>query len=112
MLLFFSGLFISLVYGLVSSGFLWYLRGKFEAQQFFVAYTGSFKTIISLGLILGTALIVFVSQSVIPKTIEEAFTKAQLWDTDYDYYKRRFESLRISLTFSAEFVVVAFIIVL
>lgn len=110
MLLFFSGLFISLVYGVVSSAFLWYFSSKFEAQQFFVAYTSSFKTIISLGLILGTAVIVFVSQAVIPKTIEDAFTKAQLSNTDYGYYKRRFGSLRISLTFSAEFLVVAFII--
>lgn len=110
MLLLFLGLAISLTYGVVSSAFLWYLGGKSEAQLFFVAYTSSFKTIISLGLILGTALIVFFSQNVIPKTIEDAFTKAQLSNTDYDYYKRRFASLRISITFSAEFIVVAFII--
>src|SRR6185436_8918360 len=110
MLLFFSGLFISLVYGVVSSALLWYFSGKSEAQQFFTAYTSTFKTIISLGLILGTAVIVFVSQNVIPKTIEKAFTKTQLSDTDYSYYKRRFASLRISLTFCAEFVVVAFVI--
>lgn len=110
MLLLFLGLAISLTYGVVSSAFLRYLGGKSEAQLFFVAYTSSFKTIISLGLILGTALIVFFSQNVIPKTIEDAFTKAQLSDTDYDYYKQRFASLRISITFSAEFIVVAFII--
>ena len=110
MLLFFSGLFISLIYGLVGSAFLLYFTGKFEAQQFFVAYTSSFKTIISLGLILGTAVIVFAAQGVIPKTIENAFTKKQLSETDYGYYKRRFASRRISLTFSAQFVVVAFII--
>lgn len=110
MLRLFFGLAVSLAYGLAGSAFLWYIGGKSEAQLFFAAYTSSFKTIISLGLILGTALIVYRSQNVIPQTIEDAFTKAQLSETDYEYYKRRFASLRISMTFSAEFIVVAFII--
>jgi len=87
---------------------VWGLGDKSEAQLFFAAYTTSFRTVLSLGLILGTALIVFFRQDVIPGTIEKAF-KGHLTQ-DYYYYKRRFSSLRISLTFSGEMIVLAFII--
>src|SRR5437764_12690269 len=97
------GLAISLAYGLLGSVLVLYIGGKSEAQQFFAAYTSSFKTVISLGLILGTAMIVYCTQNVIPQTIEAAF-EGQL-PKDYCYYKKRFASLRISITFSAEFVV-------
>jgi hypothetical protein len=110
MILLFIGLSVSLAYCLLGSALLFYLAGKSDALLFFAAFTGSFKTIISLGLILGTALIVYRSQKVIPQTIEAAFTETQLSETHYFYYKRRFASLRVSLTFSAEMVVVAFII--
>jgi hypothetical protein len=110
MLMLFLGLAVSLAYGLLGSALLLYLDGKSDAKLFFVAYTSSFKTIISLGLILGTAIIVASTQNDIPETIEAAFTETQLSKTHYSYYKRRFASRRISLTFSAEFTVVAFII--
>jgi hypothetical protein len=106
----FLGLGVSLVYGLLGSALLWYLGGQSEAQPFFIAYTSSFKTIVSLGLSLGTALIVYLCQNVIPGTIEKAFTQAQLAQTDYSYYKKRFGSQRLSIEFSAEFIVVGFII--
>lgn len=110
MILLFIGLSVSLAYCLLGSAFLFYLAGKSDTLLFFAAFTGSFKTIISLGLILGTALIVYRSQKVIPQTIEKAFTETQLSETHYFYYKRRFASSRISITFSAEMVVVAFVI--
>jgi hypothetical protein len=106
----FIGLAASLVYGILSSGLLWYLGGQSQALPYFVAYTGSFKTLLSLGLILGTALIVFRSQNAIPRILETAFTKAELSETDYFLYKLRFLSLRRSITFSAEFIVIAFVI--
>ena len=106
----FLGLGVSLVYGLLGLALLWYLGGKSEAQLFFVAYTTSFKTIVSLGLSIGTALIVYLCQNVIPDTIEKAFTKTQLASTDYSYYNKRFASLRLSIEFSAEFIVVGFVI--
>jgi hypothetical protein len=106
----FLGLGVSFAYGLLGSALLTYLGGKSEAQLFFTAYTSLFKTIISLGLILGTALIVFSTQNVIPQTIEAAFTETQLSETDYFYYKRQFFSLRRSITFPIESVVIAFII--
>jgi hypothetical protein len=108
MLIFFSGMAISLIYGLLGSALLFYLGGNSEAQAFFTAYTISFKTIISLGLIIGTALIVFCTQNVIPKTIEAAFGGDL--SKDYYYYKGRFESLRISITFSTWFIIAGFII--
>jgi hypothetical protein len=82
----FLGLGVSLAYGLLGLALLWYLGGKSEAQLFFIAYTSSFKTIVALGLSLGTALIVYLCQNVIPETIENAFTEAQLAETDYAYY--------------------------
>ena len=110
MIMLFIGLVVSLIYGLTSAVLLFYLEGATEAQLFFSAYVGSFKTIISLGLILGTAMIVYWSQNVIPQTIETAFTETELSETHYSYYRRRFASPRISITFSAEMIVVAFII--
>ena len=110
MLRFFIGLGVSAAYGLLGSAFIWYMGGKEEAQLFIAAYCSSFKTIISLGLILGTALIVYKSQKVIPQTIEAAFTQTELSATNYFKHKKRFFSLIRSITFSAEFIVVAFFI--
>lgn len=110
MFMLFFGLAISLAYVLLGSALLFYFGGESEAQPFFVAYTTSFKTIISLGLILGTALIAFRSQNAIPQTIETAFSETQLAGTQYFVYKRRFFSLRRSITFSLEFGVIAFVI--
>lgn len=104
------GLGVSLAYGLLGSSLLWYLDGQSEALLFFTAYTTSFKTFISLSLILGIALIVFYTQNLIPQTIETAFTEEQLSETYYIYYKRRFASLRISITLWVECVVVGFVI--
>lgn len=110
MLMLFLGLGVSAAYGLLGSALIFYLEGQEDALHFFAAYTRSFKTIISLGLVLGIALIVYKCQEVIPQTIEAAFTETQLSSSDYFVYKRRFFSLFRSITFSAEFIVVAFVI--
>jgi len=107
---FFLGLGASAVYGLLATGVVFGLGGRSEVQTFLVAYTTSFKTLFSFGLILGTALVVFRSQDVIPETIEAAFTPAQLSRTQYLRYKKRFQSPRRSVSFAAEFIVVAFVI--
>lgn len=106
----FFGLTASAVYGLFGMGILFLFRKKTEIPLFLTAYTTSFKTLFAFGLILGTALIVFRSQSVIPHTIESAFTDSQLSKTKYFFYKRRFESVRRSITFAADFIIVAFVI--
>ena len=110
MIMFFTGLGASLVYGLVGVVLVLYFDGKDAAQSFFEAYALSFKTIISLGLILGTWLIVFRTQNVISETIEAAFTERQLDATTYFINKEKFFSLKRSITFSAEFIVVSFVI--
>jgi hypothetical protein len=106
----FLGLGASAAYGLVGAAVLLSMRRTTEIQPFLVAYTTSFKTLFSFGLILGTALIVFRSQDVIPSTIEAAFTNGQLSKTQYLFYKTRFQSLRRSIRFSADFVIIGFVI--
>jgi hypothetical protein len=108
MIMLFSGLIVSLGYGLLGLALVYYFDGKDEAQRFFVAYAVSFKTIISLGLILGTWLIVYRTQDVISETIEAAFTQEELDATHYFINKQKFYSLKRSISFSAEFIVVAF----
>ncbi|MCA1568604.1 MAG: hypothetical protein LC803_23750 [Acidobacteria bacterium] len=110
MLMLNAGFVLSLAYGLLGSGIIWYLNGKSEAQSFFAAYTISFRTIISLGLILGTALIVRRLQNVIPDTLEAAF-KGQLSE-DYGYYRRRFANIKVTIRFSALLIVLGFVIFL
>jgi hypothetical protein len=110
MCLLFFGLGVSLAYGLLGLALVSYLDGTVEAQRFFEAFTGSFKTIISLGLILGTWLIVFRTQDVISETIEAAFSQGELEATHYFINKQKFYSLKRSISFSAEFIVVAFIV--
>lgn len=102
------GMIISLAYGVSGSALVFYLGSESEAQLFWIAYTTSFKTIFSLGLFLGTALFVYRTQAQVPKTIE-AVLKGHL-SADYYYYKRRFWSLRSSVTISVEAVMVAFVI--
>ncbi|MBZ5509192.1 MAG: hypothetical protein LAO78_27340 [Acidobacteriia bacterium] len=104
------GLYLSLAYGVASFFSLWGIKNKSEAQQFALAYTSSFKTIVSLGLILGTALIIFRYQNVIVEVIETAFTKSDLSTTEYFTHKRVFQSALRSIEFSAEFIIVGFII--
>jgi len=110
MIILYLGLGLSLAYCLLGTALLFYLGGKSEDQLFFVAYTTSFKTIFSLGLILGTALIAFRSQNVVPDTIEAAFTQTQLSETDYYINKQKFYSLKRSISLSVEFILVGFVI--
>lgn len=106
----FHGLAMSLVYGALSTVLLYFLEGKPESQAFLLAYNISFMTLISLGLILGTTLIVYRSQDLIPDTIESAFTKDQLSKTEYLFYKRKFVSTKRSVAFAASFMLTGFFI--
>jgi hypothetical protein len=110
LLMLFGGFGVSILYGTIGMALIFYLNGKDDAQLFFAAYTSSFKTLFSLGLIIGTGIIVYSTQGVVPSTIEEAFSETQLSETNYFYYKRRYYSIRTSLTFSAQFIVVGFLI--
>lgn len=110
MFVFFAGLGISCAYSVLGYFLVFYLDGESAALDFFKAYTSSFKTIISLGLILGTALVVFYAQKDIPDTIEKVFTKTQLDGTEYLTHKQHFWSLRKTVIFAAELIAIAFFI--
>lgn len=106
----FGGLGISVAYGVLGFALSHYMGGSDDGRTFFTAYTTSFKTILSLGLILGIAAIVYKYQRAIAETIRGAFNEAELSDTEYYRYEHRFFSTFRSVTFSAEFVIIAWII--
>lgn len=110
MFVFFTGFGISCAYAGLGYFLVLYLEGESAALDFFKAYTSSFKTIISLGLILGTALVVFDAQKDVPEMIESVFTEKQLSGTDYYTQKQHFWSLRKTIVFAAELIVIAFFI--
>lgn len=106
----FLGLAMSPLYGILSCLLIYLLDGEMEFERFLTFYSTSFKTLIAFGLILGTSLIVFRSQNVIPLTIEDAFSREHLQRTDYYFYKWRFISRERSVKFSAYFIVAGFVI--
>lgn len=106
----FLGLLLSLVYGLLSCGILYFSGWKPEYQLFAVAYTTSFKTLVSLGLALGTALIVFRSQHLVPQAIEAAFSREQLEKTKYYLFRGRLYSKVRTIAFTSSFIVISFVI--
>ena len=86
-----------------------YFQGEEESIKFLKAYTIDFKTIVSLGLSLGTAFVVRHAQADIPQIIEEVFTKEQL-PAEYFVNRERFWSLYRSVNFITQVVVVAALI--
>lgn len=106
----FLGLVISVAFCIICAVAIYFRISTIEMQNFLLAYTVSFKTLFSFGLIIGTALIVFRSQKIIPLTIESVFTNEQLLNTKYYYYKQRYLSLRRTITFSTLFIIVGFTI--
>lgn len=102
------GLTASLLYGLLGLALVRAVDGAAEGTLFWVDYALSFDTLISFGLALGTAFIIFDSQEVIPKTIEGAFTSSASLPPDYFKQRARFRSLRRSVTFSGVFIVAGF----
>lgn len=107
---FFAGLAISLAFGAGGAGLVFLIDGRAEGLRFVTAYTTDFRTLVSFGLILGTALVVYRSQHVIPETIERAFTAGELSKTDYRLYRQKFWSLRRTIIFAGELVVIAFVV--
>ena len=102
------GLAASLLYGLVSMVVVRAVEGPTAATLFWIDYALSFNTLISFGLALGTAFIIFDSQEVVPATIGGAFDAGLLSKTDYFRQRTRFLSLRRSITFSGVFTAAGF----
>lgn len=110
MWLIFLGFAISLAYGLFGAAIIYLIEGRTDAQRFLILFIGPFNTLVSLGLITGTALVVGNAQKVIPETIEAAFTTAELASTSYFANRRKFFSTRRTITFASEFIAIGFVI--
>jgi hypothetical protein len=108
MYMLFVGMGASVVLGFVGSVAVYLADGPSNAQQFLRAYATDFRTLVSLGLGLGTALIVYKSQDYIASTIEGAFGRADLEDAEYYVHKRRLYSHRRTVLFAGELLVIAF----
>jgi hypothetical protein len=109
MWLLFIGFAGSLLYGLFTAVILYTLGGKADAQRYLTLYIGPFNSLVTLGLILATALIVRTSQHLIPDTIESAFAKEDLSEAYWEN-RRRYFSLWRTIEFAAELVIMAFAI--
>lgn len=105
-----GGLAISLVYDIAGTGIVWYLDGFPQAQLFFDAYTNSFKTLVSFGLVLGTTLILLRTQKVVQTTVERAFTKDQLLKTKYYIYRDHFWRRRKTMIFAGQLTIIGFVV--
>jgi len=110
MWLLFLGFALSFAYGLTGALLIYATAGENAAREFAVLYVGPFNTFMALGLIAGTTLIVGLSQNVIPETIEDAFTTEELYHTDYHDNKVKFYSLRRTVVFASEFIILGFFI--
>jgi hypothetical protein len=106
----FWGFAIALAYGVATSAALWFTEPVEDFQRYLDAYFTSFNCLISGGLIIGTALFVLFSQRGIPSFIESTFDAQSLRETNYHEQKAKYLSLRRSMTFSTDFVVVGFLI--
>jgi len=104
------GFGLALAYGIATSGLVWITDQPDLFKRYAEAYFVSFNCLISGGLILGTALFVFLTQESVPLFIESAFDKTSLDETTYYQQKQKYLSLRRSMTFSTDFIVVGFLI--
>jgi predicted permease len=109
MILFFRGFIISTLYGFLVWAIISYFQGEDEATKFLKAYTIGFKTIVSLGLSLGTAFVVLHTRGDIPAIIEDVFKDQQLPEEYFDN-RERYESLYRTVNFITQVVVVAALI--
>jgi hypothetical protein len=110
MWLLFIGFAASLAYGIGTAAVIYGIEGKANAERYIVDYIGPFNTLVTLGLITATTLIVWSAHNLIPDTIEEAFTKADLTSTEYLKNKQKYYSLRRAVLFASEMIVIGFFI--
>lgn len=102
---FYYGFIISLTYGVLTS-LIVYIFQNYDFARYVKDFFINFNSLILGGLTFGLAYQVYQTQSYIPDTIEKTFGKIE--DETYKEHKRRFFSLRRSLEFSAEFIIVSF----
>jgi hypothetical protein len=96
----FLGFLLSAAYGAVTTGILWAIAPA-ELPRYPEAFFVSFNAAIVGGLIMTTAVLVYKTQTYIPGTIENTFTKRELSGTLYYEHRRKFFSIVRSLTFAS-----------
>lgn len=100
------GVVIALSY-LSLTGFAVWWFDPANVQRFAITFAGTFNLIVSGGLIIGTSLFVFLTQKSIPGLIEDEFDKEALSTTGFAKEKGRYLSVPRTMTFSANFAVLA-----
>jgi hypothetical protein len=106
----FLGFGVGLAYGLAGAALIYAVSGEADAQEFLKMYISRFNVLATLGLAVGTALMIGSSQHLIPNTIEAAFRDDELGPTDYEENKLKYFSLSRTITFAAELIVLGFMI--
>ena len=107
----FAGLGASIAFGGLGCWFIYVSEGTSQSKQFLTAYVTEFNALLALGLIAGSAWLVFRSQKLIPATIEKAFAgDTGLWQSRYGFYRKRFNSRVRSMTIVAAYATVGFAI--
>ncbi|XXJ20792.1 hypothetical protein ACR42D_14875 [Desulfovibrio caledoniensis] len=102
---------VPLAYGGVASTIIWFTESAKVFSRFVEAYFVSFNCVISAGLILGAVSFVYFTQGHVVELIEKSFFDKDLRrDSGYQESKRRFLSVQRSISFSAQFILVAFLI--
>ena len=105
----FAGFGASTAYGAAGFWLVDTLQGRTHSERFLTAYVSSFNALLSLGLIVGSAWLVFRSQTLIPQTIESAFNgDTGLWQTRYHFYRRRFIDPVRSITITGVYASIGF----
>jgi len=105
----FLGFHFALLYGLLGLLLLTIIDSPRDGTDFFYAYTTSYRTIVSLGVVAGTAIIVYFSQSVIPATVRGIFNQVNLPLPD-KYCERESMYLRRSFRLPSLFIIISFAI--
>lgn len=108
LLWFLGGFAISLVYGALGVLLVWGFDGWSMTQAFVEAYTTSFKTLVSFGLIIGTTLVLRRTQTVVQDAIESSFGETALKEVGYYKYRNKFWSRRKTLFFGSKLTIIGF----
>lgn len=105
----FWALVISVAYGVITGGIVYWLEPAL-IQKYAESFVISFNCVISGGLIIGSAIFVYLSQHDVPRFIEASFDPDALSGTTYAKQKARYLSRGRSMRFATYFVMAAFLI--
>ena len=106
----FWGFEIALGFGALASAGVYFIEGGASAEAFLNAYFVRFNCLVSGGLIIGTAIFVYVTQTTVPSKIEATFGPESIAATDFAVQKKKFVGKRRSITFSTDFLIAGLVI--